>query len=82
MKNLLSSNKLGEFSTKRKVAIDGYAYPNFDTKDANDAVQMIVDAYEVIIDYQKNTVVNTHKQNSMYIQPTDWTLYNFPSFLR
>ena len=32
IKNLLSSNKLSEFLIERRVAADGYVYPNFDTK--------------------------------------------------
>ena len=78
MKNLLKSNKCGEFSTERRVAGDGHVYPDFETKDdAHKKVQTIVDRYNATIDYIKNAGLDPIKQNSMYIRCAAWILYNF-----
>ena len=78
MKNLLKSNKVGEFSTEKKMAGDGHVYPDLDTKEhAYNEVQTIVDRYNATIDYIKNARLDPIKQNSMYIRCAAWILYNF-----
>ena len=50
------------------MAADGCVYPSLGGKeDAYDAVQIIIDDYNVTIDYTKNTFVNPSKQSFMYI---------------
>ena len=71
MKNLLASEKCGEFSTEERFTTNDtkiHYYPKFDTKeDAYDEVQRKVDQYNATIEYIKQSKLDSTKRNSMYI---------------
>ena len=78
MKNLLKSNKRGEFSTERRQTSNGHVYPMFATKeDAYDAVLRIVDKYNATIHFIKNSDMNRVEQTSLYFRCAAWVLYHF-----
>ena len=83
MKNLLASEKCGEFSTDNRITVNEnkvHYYPFFDTKDdAYDEVQRKVDQYNATIEYIKQSKLDSTKRNSMYIRCAAWILYHFVS---
>ena len=83
MKNLLASEKCGEFSTDKRMTVKDtkiHHYPNFNTKDdAYDEVLRKVDQYNATIEYIKQSKLDSIKRNLMYIRCAAWILYHFVS---
>ena len=83
MKNLLASEKCGEFSTDNRMTVNDkkiHYYPFFDTKEnAYDEVQRKLDQYNATIEYIKQSELDSITRNSMYIRCAAWILYHFVS---
>ena len=83
MKNLLASEKCGEFSTEERITTNDtkiHYYPKFNTKeDAYDEVQRTVDRYNATIEYIKRSKLDSIKRNSMYIRCAAFIVYHFVS---
>ena len=78
MKNLLKSKQCGEFSTERRMAVDGHVYRTFATKEeAYDEVLRVMDQYNETVDYIKSSDLDHLQKCSMYIRSAAWILYNF-----
>ncbi|XP_018007953.1 uncharacterized protein LOC108665688 [Hyalella azteca] len=81
MNKLLSSNKLGEFSTEDRFAhYNGkiHYYPRFySTDDAYKHILQMVDTYNSTVEYIKKSSLEPKLEISLYFRCAAWLLYNF-----